>query len=260
VNLFYKDVSDLIGTKLVPGEPHNYVVYQNVEYANVRGLETILEFSYALFTGKVSYTLSWSRGTSSYAAENYYRYYFVDPDTTMTPPAVEYYLDFDQRHRIFIQGMLNLPLQTQLYLFGYFGNGFPYTPPGPEGEFDERDINIAILPFQKQIDCVVSKSFTIGNISLNASLEVINILGERYEIVPHYPIKSLDEIHPGDFTTYLSIGNVYYSPRADLDHDGVITPYEAYTSYLSFVKATDDWVNAYTAPRRARFGITFSFH
>jgi hypothetical protein len=94
-------------------------------------------------------------------------------------------MDFDQRHRIFIQGLFNLPLQTDLYIFGHIGQGFPYTPPGPEGKYKER--NIARLPFRRSIDCVVSRSFKIGKISLNTNLEIINVLDARYEIAAHFP-------------------------------------------------------------------------
>ena len=253
INTFYKDVSDLIGTRYVLALPHSYFQYFNVEYANIKGIETILEFVNPVFTGKISYTLSWARGTSSYA--------FEYADTTITQPAEEYDLDFDQRHRIFIQGIINLPLQTNLYLFGYFGNGFPYTPPGPEGKYEER--NIYGLPFQKQVDCVISKSFRIGDISLNANFEIINLLDERYEITPHFPVIPLSIIHKEDFEhdpPYIDIHNAYYHPAADMNHNGIITPEEEYLSFRGLIEATDDWVNAYTSPRRARLGISLSFN
>jgi len=57
VNVFYKDVSDLIGTRFVAAEPQDHIRYQNVEYANIRGVEAILEISYPMFTGKIAYTV-----------------------------------------------------------------------------------------------------------------------------------------------------------------------------------------------------------
>ncbi len=256
VNAFFKDVTDLIGTRYVPSLPRGYSEYLNVEYANIKGLEAIFEFANPIYTGKLSYTLSWARGTSSYA--------FEYADTSISRPATEYPLDFDQRHRVFIQGIVNLPLKTKLYLFGYFGEGFPYTPPGPEGKYEER--NILRLPFQKQIDCVLARSFKIGKISLSANLEIINLLDSRYEIAPHYPLIPLEEINKEEFTSYVAIvdsegaASLYYSPAADQNHDGLITPAESYIAFRELIKATDDWVNAYTAPRRARAGITVMFN
>jgi len=256
INTFYKDITNLVGTRFVSALPINYFTYFNVEYANAKGIEAIFDFKDELFSGKVSYTLSWARGTSSYADEVYYRYYSENPDTTIIPPQQEYYLDFDQRHRIFIQGVVNIPLQTKLYLFSFIGNGFPYTPPGPEGKYRER--NISRLPFQRQIDCVVSKLFKVGKLSANINLEIVNLLDTRYEIAYHGTLVPLEAVHPWDFNDFMSIREPYYHPAADLNHDGLITPYEEYTAYRESVKATDDWVNAYSSPRRARIGININ--
>jgi hypothetical protein len=249
VNTFYKDVSDLIGNRFITAWPRGYFQYVNVEYANIKGIEWILEFANSIFTGKISYTLSWARGTSSYAGEY--------ADTSITRPATDYYLDFDQRHRFFIQGIVNLPFKSQLYLFGYLGQGFPYTPPGPEGKYEE--INILRLPFQKQIDCVISKSFKLGSVKFKANIEVINLLDERYEIASHYPMIPLEQIKMWEFTDFIALDNSYYHPAADFNHDGLITPYEEYTAFRELIKATDDWVNAYSAPRRARIGVAIQF-
>ncbi len=261
VNTFFKDISDLLGTKLVKTSPHNYVTYFNVEYANVKGIETILEFKNSLFRGKLSYTLSWARGTSSYAEEVYYRYYYENPDTGFVPPTQEYYLDFDQRHRIFVQGTSKLPLGAELTLFAFFGNGFPYTPPGPEGKYEER--NILQLPFQRQIDCMISRSFKINQTKISFNIEIINLLDERYEIAPHYPVIALEDIKIEDFDhppPYIDISknSAYYNPAGDRNHDGLITPYEEFIAMREFAKNSDDWVNAYTAPRRARLGINIA--
>ncbi|KPJ73942.1 hypothetical protein AMJ52_02535 [candidate division TA06 bacterium DG_78] len=247
INAYYKDVSDLVGTRLIVATPHDYYSYFNVEYANIKGIETVLEFHNAIFTGKFSYTLSYARGTSSYAEEY--------TDTNFIPPATDYYLDFDQRHRIFLQGIINTPWQTKLHLFAYFGNGFPYTPPGPEGEYEGR--NIEQLPFQRQIDCVLSRSFKIGRISLEATIEILNLLDARYEISPLLPFDS--DVHMWEFSDYISITDEYYHPAADLNHDGLITPYEYFVVYKEINRESIDWVNCYTAPRRLRIGVTIHY-
>ncbi len=244
-SLFNKEVSDLTGTRYIQALPLGYFQYYNVEYALIRGMETILEYSNNFFTGKISYTLSWAKGTSSRAGEY--------ADTSIVRPAEEYYLDFDQRHRIFIQGGLKGPAGTNVSVLTYLGNGFPYTPPGYLGKYQER--NIFHLPFQRQIDCVFSKHFSVRQVSCNILCEVINLLDQRYEVAPHYPLVPLEKIRPDDFNDYLTLTNPYYSPAADLNHDGIMTPYEAYHSYRNLIIATDDWVSAYTAPRRARIGI-----
>ncbi|MBE0433300.1 TonB-dependent receptor, partial [candidate division WOR-3 bacterium] len=247
ITAFNKEVSDLIGTRYIDALPYDYVQYDNLEYANIRGIETILEFVNSIFTGKVSYTLSYTKGTSSYASE------YVDPE--IPKPVEEYYLDFDQRHRLFVQGSVQLPLQTQFYVFGYFGNGFPYVPPGPEGKYEER--GVLRLPAQRQVDCVLSKSFSLAGLSFAASVEVLNLLDERYLVTPHEPL--IADIPRWEFTNLYDFNNPYYSPAADANHDGLITPTEEYEAYRGVYEATDDWVNAYSPPRRARIAIGVTF-
>lgn len=252
VNTFYKDVTDLIGTRFVPALPVSYIQYFNVEFANIKGIEAILDFETTVFTGKVSYTLSWARGSSSYAEEVYRQYAYGELDTAATPPLQEYNLDFDQRHRVFVQGGFNLPFDSRLFVFGYFGQGFPYTPPSPEGKTEER--NVLRLDFQREIDCVFTKSLNIGNLALNAYIEVINLLDVRYALGYHYPLIPYEDIIPWEFDTY-SFQSSYYSPAADLNHDGLITPTEQVVGYRELARQTDDWVNVNSAPRRARIGF-----
>jgi hypothetical protein len=250
ISAFYKDVTDLIGTRYVSLPPSNdYYLYDNIEYANVKGVETILEFKNNIFNGKISYTLSWTKGTSSYAGEY--------SDTALTKPVEMYYLDFDQRHRIFIQGAFHLPFNTRIHLFGYFGNGFPYTPPGPEGKYRER--NIMNLPAQKQIDCVLSKEFKLGPVALNLNFEILNVLDVRNEVTFHATMFPVEMIKPWHFDDYLPFTNAYYHPAADLNHDGLIIPFEHYVAFRDLIAATDDWVSAYSAPRRARVGFSVRY-
>lgn len=250
-NAFYKDVSDLIGMKYIEAVPRSYVSYFNIEFANVRGLETIIEFHRQPLSGRLSYTLSWVQGGS---------YYEEVPDSLAgihdAPPKPvlrEYFLDFDQRHRVFLQGAVALPWTSTMYIFGYIGQGFPYTPPGPEGQYEER--NILRLPFQRQIDCAITKTITHRKYKIVFIAEIINVLDIRYEIAPHMPAGSIDSIVPDDFQNYTELSHRNYTPAADLNHDGVITPREEYVAYRGLLLETDDWVNAYTAPRRARIGI-----
>lgn len=257
INSFYKLVTNLIGTRLDSMAGQQYISFFNVEYANVSGIEAIIDFSHPVVDGKVSYTLSWAKGVSSYALEVWER---RDIDPEFKPAAREYYLDFDQRKKLFAQGTIKAPMGIKCHVFAYLGDGFPYTPPGPEGKYEER--NIMRLPFQRRIDCVLSKSLKIGKFALNVDFEVMNILFERYEISPHYTIIPLDEIKMEYFDhppPYIDLPNGYYAPPADLNHDGIITPQEEYQSYRDLIEATDDWVNAYTSPRRARLGVTLSY-
>jgi len=66
-------------------------------------------------------------------------------------------------------------------------------------------------------------------------------------------------VHLSDFDDYITFHSNYYNPAADANHDGMISPYEDYDSYVAIREATDDIVYAFSAPRRARIGISVSY-
>ncbi|MEO0185046.1 MAG: TonB-dependent receptor [candidate division WOR-3 bacterium] len=254
-NAFSKSATDLVGVRkaIVGVTTHNR--YFNIEYADIKGIECILDWATSVVNSKISYSLSWAKGTSSYADDIYWRYYYENPDTNIIPPAGEFYLDFDQRHRIFIQCNMRLPFYSSLYILSYFGNGFPYTPSGPEGKYQER--NIMQFPFQKQIDCYLSKIFIIGKTSGNIYAEVINIFNWQHQISLLGMVVPLFWIRESDFNYTIPISSPYYHPAADFNHDGMISPHENYRAYVDLVKATDESPRNFTPPRRIRVGISF---
>jgi hypothetical protein len=115
------------------------------------------------------------------------------------------------------------------------------------------------MTFRRDLDCVVSKTIRIGKTAFSVNLEVINLLDTRYEIAQHYPAYDPDQIKPWDFINYYDCQNPWYHPAADLNHDGLVTPYEDYTAFRMLNLATDDWIVANSAPRRARISFAFNF-
>ncbi len=228
--------------------------YFNIEYANIQGTETVLDYTNSICKARISYSLSWAKGTSSFADDVYWHYYYENPDTNEVPPAEEFYLDFDQRHRIFIQTDINLPFNIRFYALTYLGNGFPYTPHGSEGKYIER--NILRFPFQKQIDCHLDRIFIFGKIKGNIFLEILNIFNWRHQISNLGTVVPLSWIKESDFNYTISISSPYYHPAADLNHDGIISPHENYQAYVDLVKATDESPNNYSPPRRLRIGVS----
>ena len=105
---------------------------------------------------------------------------------------------------------------------------------------------------------MLSKSFRLGPANLGITFEILNVLDERYQVTLHRTMVPLESIKPWHFSDYLSFNNDYYHPAADLNHDGMIIPFEHYVAFRDLIASTDDWVAAYSAPRRARIGVTFS--
>jgi hypothetical protein len=253
-NAFYKDITGLIGTRAMENEAHIYWSYFNVEYGSAKGIETILDYSSPIFTGKISYTLSWAKGTSSYAAEVHDDYW---QDTMYSPSADEYDLDFDQRHRFLAQGTFSLPMAVKLHLFGYVGFGFPYAEPNTENKVS----NAPRSELQKQIDCIVTAPIRIGRFTVSALAEILNVLDIRYQKTPFSSIYMYRPPLASELDDYMTLDAPYYHPAVDFNHDGIITPREEYTAHQDMWKFynTQAWINVNSAPRRARVGITLNF-
>jgi hypothetical protein len=271
-------VYGLVGTQLVPALPQAYVTYVNIDYAKLTGVEFIVELRRRWFNAKLSYTLSYARGTSSYANEAYYE--FIQQGETV--PAVEYTLDFDQRNRFFLQADATVPEKATgarwldavldslgCHLLGYVGNGFPYSPPGGKG--DPATWNTYIGPWRSNIDAVITKPVKLGRVRIDLVAEVLNLLDIR-DVLYVYPGTG-SPIDDGERFYYYSFewarylagwfGDRYYNPALDANHDGYVSAdeaqYGAFRSVAAYHKAKIDWINNYGPPRRARLGFTVAF-
>ena len=271
-NLWRKDVYDLLRTIEVPALPQRYVTYANVDYAKLTGLEFIFEVRRDWLAAKLSYTLSYAIGTSSYANEHYNE--FIRQGDTVR--MVEYPLDFDQRNRFFAQvdvvapehgsgvGWLDaIVADGGVHLLGYLGNGFPYTE--PQEKRDPTTWNTHLSPWRSNVDAVVTKGLHFGRVQFDLVAEVLNVLDIR-DILYVYPSSgkpNTDYLEPNRADPLfwrtgpnaMRFGDADYDPRRDFNHDGHLTPDEEFRSTYAYHKASIDWVNNYGPPRRVRFGI-----
>jgi hypothetical protein len=281
-NLWRKDVFDLVGTHEVPRLPEKYVTYVNNDYARLTGLEFIADLGEDRLGLRLSYTLSFARGTSSYANQSYYDFILRGA----TVPAVEYPLDFDQRNRFFLQLNASIPEgvtsvrainavldSLNLHLLGYLGNGFPYSPPGGKG--DPATWNTRVGPWRTSIDAVASKGWNLGRLRLELVAEVLNLLDVR-DIMYVYPetgrpdddgqrfyYYDFEFVRADTLTCPRWFGQPGYDAQLDPNHDGFVSPDEAqwveYWRAAEHHRAVVDWVNNYGPPRRARLGFNLSF-
>lgn len=274
-NLWRKNVRDLVGTREFPALPQSYVTYVNVDFAQLTGVEFIVDLTGDWLDTKLSYTFSRSVGSSSYANEGYDRY-LSQGDSNV--PAKEYTLDFDQPHRAFLQFSARAPEgivhhglfgqvldQAGVHLVGYVGNGLPYTPPGSKGAPAVR--NSKKGPARSNVDALITKGLSLGKFKLDLVVELMNVLGIR-DILYVYPATGLPTtdgvlVDYDDFrrtgSLAIRVGDRDYDPRRDFNSDGYITQYEEYRSTAMYHAATIDWPCHYGPPRRARLGVEFAF-
>jgi len=274
VTTYYKDIYGLVGTRKVFAIPQSYYQYQNIEYGNVKGFEVAFSKSSKYFSGNISYTLSFAKGTASDAWDGYRASYGrTDPVTggEYIMPKIPYYLSFDQRHTVNISHTLRMPAKelpiwadNWMLTFNHsIESGMPYTPENSKGEMTGVE-NSERMPWKFNTDMKFSKGFAIGSFEPSVFVQVTNLFNIK-NVVAVYPQTGLPNtdgsvarIEESDFGTY-TIGDPGYDARRDLDSDGTVTANE---NYQAAVAATTDWLNDptnYSSPRVITVGIEFGF-
>ncbi len=276
LTLYYKDIYDLIGTRLVEALPTAYSIYENVEYAKVQGFEATFNKRLSNYwAGKISYTFQIAKGTASDAWAQYGR---------AEPRQVDYYLSYDQRHALNFTLQFSLdttfffrPLRnSEASFITVFGTGLPYTPTDLKGT-RIGDENSARMPNKFNIDARLSRSFQIAGLELTFNCDIYNLLNLRnvrsvYSVTgkPYYDGTEVkEEQFDLPDIVYYRVGDLYYHPARDYNHDGYISRHEMYESYMAYRRdVVGDPSDPITYPgnpgmydqgRRIRFGIGFSF-
>jgi outer membrane receptor for ferrienterochelin and colicin len=276
LTLYYKDIYDLIGARTIAALPTSYSIYENVEYAKVQGFEATFSKQISHYWGaKLTYTFQIAKGTASDAWAQYGR---------AEPRQVDYYLGYDQRHA------LNLTLQfaldsaylvrpmrdMQISMVSAFGTGLPYTPTDLKGN-RIGDENSGRMPNSFNIDGRLSKKIKLAGLNLTLYCDVYNLLNIRnirnVYAATGVPWNDGQEIFEQQYTlpdvAYYRVGDLYYHPNIDVNHDGYVSRHEVYENYLAYRRdVVGDPSDPekypgnpgnYEPPRKIRFGIGFSF-
>jgi hypothetical protein len=165
------------------------------------------------FSGSLDYTYSVAKGNNSQPLGGY-----IDAFAGEEIPHQEYYLDFDQRHKIAIDLNFNIPPNSGWQVMGLdlFSNlnlnfiikansGLPYTPyVDPTVRID---VNSARKPWTSTVDLRALKTIPLGAMSLGLFLEITNLFNTE-NVLYVYPRTGKP------FDTGLS-GLVGSSPDAD---------------------------------------------
>lgn len=288
LTFYYKDIQAYSGLYMIT-DPNNIGVsvqeYQNIDYGNVRGFEATIQKrpGSGILSGKLSYSLSLARGTSSYGFNNYYELYYMKPKTN-----TEHFLDFDQRHTI--SNDLNLALpenfgpmvahnrilrNVNINFLTTIGSGLPYTP------LDSRldrigDVNSSRMPWTLRTDIRASKGLKILGLGAEIACEVANLFNRKNVVGVYgytgsptdngqestYPLNSFAQqkeflYSPGDSTSSHPIPNQNYNKLQDRDHNGIVSPEEAWQTFLQAYRDYCWDGSNFDTPRQVRlqFGI-----
>lgn len=180
---FIKRVKNLVNsTSYYAGQDHatNYVRFENLDQATVRGLEIFIEKrpGNSNFSGKISYTTTRATGTSSFPLQNFYRldqsHFFAQ--TTGSLP-----LAWDQRHKLLLNLSYLAPQKISLNLLARFNSPTPTL--NNNFEITGRG------PWRNYIDWRISRSFKLLKGDLTPYAEILNLLDDRQPsqwINPYY--------------------------------------------------------------------------
>ncbi len=199
INLFYRDVSDLIQEVNQPSQPNSFGTFRNQDYGTIKGLEFNLKMRRTRNVSlDVKYTLSYASGTGSFNTEGR-NSAWVRSD----PPKHTSRLEFDQRHKISTIidtrfGENQGPRLGDVYPLENFGinflvsagSGLPYSPVQIYNEagrgsqapnlIDVR--NSQDRPWTMSIDFKAEKTLRFGSYKVTPYLWVKNLTDRDNEI------------------------------------------------------------------------------
>ncbi|NUM82076.1 TonB-dependent receptor [bacterium] len=197
VNAYYKDISNLINSRLVASVPNSLIMFDNEDEGVVQGLSLALEMRrISKFQGRVAYTLQSARGSGSAQNSGFRASWLGYSDTKFNAP-----LNFDQRHTINANldvrnakgegpdiGGTHILENAGVNFQMNAGSGLPYTPTTivpilvrgvPQGRVVARR-NSQNQPWTFRIDMRADKTINLTDkMSVNVYVQVLNLLDRK---------------------------------------------------------------------------------
>ncbi|NQV16606.1 TonB-dependent receptor [bacterium] len=155
---FYKDISGLVSTRQEYYSASNYYsIFVNTDYGNVRGIEFSLDKRFSnYFGGSIDYSFAVAKGKASSPTAQSSQVW-----AGQVVPKKEQYLDWDQRHTLFVILNYEIP-RTGIHgnFTTAYGSGFPYTAPSYSLDVP---LNTERLPATLDSDMFLEKEFGLSN-------------------------------------------------------------------------------------------------
>jgi outer membrane receptor protein involved in Fe transport len=255
IALFYKDIFGLTGT--LPGDltedspfiqqygpTSTPVVYTNLDYGSVRGIEFKLTKRFSnRFSGSMTYTFSKATGSSS----NELQGSNVVSGGMDRAPITELPLDWDRNHVIAANLYISEPGLWGCNVDWSYSSGAPYTPMMPrEREVRATLINTERLPARSTVNVKADKRYKIAGQEISLFLEARNVL-DRQNISNVNPA-----VWPGGTGNYVS----YYTTESELG--GAYDMGELLGLAEVDYRALND-PRVYASPRNVRVGVSFDW-
>ena len=218
---FYKDMRNLLGTKIVEHYTATmlYAKYVNRDYGNVRGFTLAVEKRRTNYlSARIDYTYQVAEGNAS------------DPnsvflDNQSSPPRESEVrvlpLDWDQTHTLNLSIILSQPGSWGVSVLAKLGSGLPYTPAyqGIRTSYENSERK----PPQYGLDLNAHKEFKLMGLKYSIFLKVYNLFDRKNEVRVYedtgragYTLRSFYAGEWRNFSTledYLNRPDFYSEPR-----------------------------------------------
>ena len=206
VNLFYKDIRDLLGVEFVQTyTAAEYARYTNVDFGGVRGftasldqrgigpVATTLDYTFQIADGNSSDP----RDTANRAAAS-----GGDPSEASAPRQVPF--NWDQRHTLNATAIWAVPQNFSLTGIVRLASGQPYTPTLGTGFGAELETNAGRKDFSAVVDLRAEKFFTVGGVGATAFARVFNLFDSYFQNgfvyadtgSPYYTLNARQQLFP----------------------------------------------------------------
>lgn len=221
VNVFYKDIRDLLGVEFVSTyNDAEYARLTNVDFGNVIGFTVSLDRrASGLFSSAIDYTWQTAQGNASDPRETATRASAgEDPRPRQVP------FNWDQRHTLNLTLTLAKPQTFSASSIIRVASGQPYTPAIASGFGGGLEANSGRKPLSASVDLRGERNLSVGGNRATIFARVFNLLDTRYF----------------NGFVFANSGSPYYSryPSADL--------------------ATLNDPSRFFGPRRIEIGLTMS--
>ena len=177
MNLYYKDMFDYIASKRYDADPSQYAIYENMDYANSRGLEMSFQKLYSAgLDWEINYTLSRAEGNAPtsdyhwYVAEWANGYDWQDFNHTYTMP-------WDQTHNINFRLNYIASSGLGLSMIGSYGSGFPYTPEDARARPIDKQYS-GRMPSTSNVDLKLYYDLKMKNLNIRLFGDVSNAMNK----------------------------------------------------------------------------------
>ena len=265
VNIFYRDVSDLIQTVDQPSQPNSFGTFRNQDYGTIKGLEFNLKMRRTRnMMVDLKYTLSYANGTGSFNSELRNVAWVKGVPPKHTAP-----LEYDQRHKLIGTFDIRLgkgegPRLGDTYILENFGlnilaqagSGLPYTPSQIYNEPTTGSVspipndvrNSKNRPWTMRVDLKMERAFNVGNYKIVPYLWVMNLL-DRDNVLNVWEgtgkANSSGWLETGE-------GQVFVAANSTPNDNQILTGEEKYN-------IAQNPPGNYDIPRQILFGLRMSF-